>query len=156
MRTRGPLMLALLLFAAPYLKGCTTWRPMTVVVRDRATGKPVASALIEVRPLYLFVPLKNGPSIVLNPFTEGSRTAWSDESGRVLIDAPIDRPFDVYVISPGPVIHGLTIERHPESLRDGVTDWLRLVAAQEDLEPVTRFEIQLGTIESEDDRGTGG
>jgi len=106
-------MAALLLAAA----GCAvTTAPLTVTVRDRATGATVESAHVSVRPVFLFAP----PDTIVNPSAKDGAAAMTDEAGVARLDGTTSHAMHVVIIAPGyaPLIFHAD---HPRA--GGTTDW---------------------------------
>lgn len=109
--------------------GCSsssTYRPMTVEVRDSLTRQPVAGASVVARTVHFFVPgdvplLGHDP--IIDPGPPRSARAHTGDDGRARLKVIVDHPVQVMVLVPGYDVQVVDLKRHP-AVTGQPSEWL--------------------------------
>lgn len=119
------------------LGACTSYRAVTITVRDQLTREPVPEARVAVRPLHLFNP--EYPHGVLTPSPQEGAEAITDAAGVATVDAPARHPFELFVLVPFESPRGVEID----TLADGVMPWTALLPGSEQDPDARTLEVRV-------------
>jgi hypothetical protein len=92
----GATAMALALFA---LSGCSSQATARIEVIEPSSGTPVAGALVESRPLGLFLPMH--PFTMLDPGKPDGARAVTDDQGVAILDLPRSHAAEITVSTDG-------------------------------------------------------
>jgi hypothetical protein len=118
-----PLRPSLLLLVTLVVAGCassSTYLPLTVIVRDRESLAPVASAVVDARPVSFFVPAY--PFGIIDPSPPRATRTETGADGTARFEMIVDHPVHLTVVAAGYPPAVVYVDRHPA--RHGESDWL--------------------------------
>lgn len=116
MSPSSPIVLMLLLMAAGGCSSPGTTRPMTVAVRDKLTGEPVASAQVDARALSFFAPMDvpfAGRDAILDSSPPKLVRGVTGPDGTVRLAIVAGHPVQVIVMAAGYDVQVVDLDRHP-------------------------------------------
>ena len=112
----GPILALLALLAAGGCSSPSGTRPMTIAVRDKLTGEPVASAHIDARAVSFFAPMDvpmSGRDAILDPSPPKSVRGVTGPDGTVRLQIVAGHPVQVIVTATGYDVQVVELDEHP-------------------------------------------
>jgi hypothetical protein len=123
---------ALLLGAMSACSSSSTYKPMTVSVRDKLSQQPVSGAVVRARTSHWFLPMSNianedAPLMGRDPILDGSppRSARgvTGADGNVRLEVIVDHPVQILVLAAGYEPQAVDVMEHP-ARKGEPSDWL--------------------------------
>ncbi|MHC4083505.1 MAG: hypothetical protein ACYS15_08455 [Planctomycetota bacterium] len=123
---------ALLLGALGACSSSSTYKPMTVSVRDKLTREPLSGAVVHARTGHWFLPMgyianKDAPMMGRDPILDGSpprsEQAVTAADGTVRLEVIVDHPVQIIVLAAGYEPQVIDVVEHPAN-KGELTEWL--------------------------------
>ena len=131
-RPLGWVAAALLLGATSACSSSSTYKPVTVSVRDKLSQRPVSGAVVHARTAHFFVPMgyianEDAPLLGREPILDGSPPrsdrGVTGADGNVRLEVIVDHPVQIIVVATGYEPQAVDVEEHP-ARRGEPSDWL--------------------------------
>jgi hypothetical protein len=142
---------ALLLGTLGACSSSSTYKPMTVSVRDKLSHQPVSGAVVHARTSHFFVPMgyianKDAPLMGREPILDGSPPR-SDEGvtgadGTVRLEVIVDHPVQIIVLAAGYEPQAVDVVEHP-AMAGAPSGWLDADPGPAPPSQAPRLEVRL-------------